>query len=54
MKNTTQDSIELIYEISEKCLNAARKKDPALSDAFYAIEAVEYVNFVMQNDEISN
>ena len=54
VKNTTQDSIELIYEISEKCLNAARKKNPALSDAFYAIEAVEYVNFVMQNDEISN
>ena len=24
VKNTTQDSIELIYEISEKCLNAAR------------------------------
>ena len=54
VKNTTQDSIELIYEISEKCLNDARKKNPALSDAFYAIEAVEYVNFVMQNDEISN
>lgn len=54
VKNTTQDSIELIYEISEKCLNRARKKNPALSDAFYAIEAVEYVNFVIQNDEISN
>lgn len=54
VKNTTQDSIELIYEISEKCLAAARKKNPALSDAFYAIEAVEYVNFVLQNDEISN
>lgn len=33
---------------------AARKKNPALSDDFYAIEAVEYVNFVLQNDEISN
>ena len=54
VKNTTRDSVELIYEISEKCLNTARKKKPELSDAFYAIEAVEYVNFVMQNDEISN
>ena len=54
VKNTTKDSVELIYEISEKCLHAAKKKNPALSDAFYAIEAVEYVNFVMQNDEISN
>lgn len=54
VKNTTQDSVELIYEISERCLNNARKKNPALSDAFYTIEAVEYVNFVMQNDEISS
>lgn len=54
VKNTTPDSIELIYEISEKILARARKKNPDLSDAFYAIEEVEYVNFVMQNDEISN
>lgn len=54
VKNTTKDSVELIYEISEKVLGRARKKNPELSDAFYGIEAVEYVNFVMQNDEISN
>ena len=54
VKNTTPDSIELIYEISEKILNKARKKNPNLSDDFYAIEQIEYVNFVMQNDEISN
>lgn len=54
VKNTTQDSVELIYEISETVLNKARKKNPDLTDAFYGIEAVEYVNFVMQNDEISN
>ena len=54
VKNTTQESIELIYEISEKILTNARKKNPNLSDDFYAIDAVEYVNFVMQNDEISS
>ena len=54
VKNTTKDLVELIYEISEKVLGRARKKNPELSDAFYGIEAVEYVNFVMQNDEISN
>lgn len=53
VKNTTQTSVELIYEISETCMNKAKKKNPAISDGFYAIEAVEYVNFVMQNDEIS-
>lgn len=54
VKNTAPETVELIYEISEKILNRARKKNPALSDAFYAIEGIEYVNFVMQNDEISN
>lgn len=54
VKNTTPDTVELIYEISEKILTKARKKDPGLSDSFYAIEEIEYVNFVMQNDEISN
>lgn len=54
VKNTTPDSIELIYEISEKMLQKARRYHPDLSDDFYAIGDIEYVNFVMQNDEISN
>lgn len=54
VKNTTPESVELIYEISEATLKKALKANPALSDAFYAIEAVDYVNFVMQNDEIAN
>lgn len=53
-KNTTPDKVELIYEISEAQMNRTRKKTPELTDAFYAVESVEYVNFVMQNDEISN
>lgn len=54
VKNTTPDMVELIYELSEKLLTRARKRNPNLSDAFYALEDIEYVNFVMQNDEISN
>ncbi len=54
VKNTTQDSVELIYEITEKILMNAKKKNPDLSDAFYTLEGIEYVNFVLQNDEISN
>ena len=54
MKNTTEESVEFIYELSEKLLNRARKKSPDLTNDFYAIEGMEYVNFVMQNDEISN
>lgn len=54
VKNTTADAVELIYEISEKVLAKARRNHPDLTDAFYAIEGIEYVNFVMQNDEIAN
>ena len=54
VKNTTQESVELIYEISEKILDKARKKNADLTSAFYNIDGIEYVNFVMQNDEISN
>lgn len=54
VKNTTPESVELIYEVSEKLLGKARKKYPSLSDDFYAIGEIEYVNFVIQNDEIAN
>lgn len=54
VKNTTLDTVELIFEVSERLLLKARKRNPNLSDDFYAIEEIEYVNFVMQNDEISN
>jgi len=54
VKNTTRDTVEYIYEISEKVLEKARKRRLNLSDQFYAIEGMEYVNFVMQNDEIVN
>ncbi|MCI5498600.1 MAG: DUF4956 domain-containing protein [Clostridiales bacterium] len=54
VKNTTPETVELIYETSEALLTRARKKNPALTDTFYAIDEIEYVNFVMQNDEIAN
>ncbi len=53
VENTTPETIELIYEISGKTLESARKKEPNLSDVIYGIGQIEYVNFVMQNDEIS-
>lgn len=54
VKNTTADTVELMYELSEKLLTRARKKNPELTDMFYAIDGVESVNFVLQNDEIVN
>mgnify|MGYP002529489859 CR=1 FL=1 len=53
VKNTTQDSVELIYEISEKLLKKAEVRG-SVTDALYQLGDVEYVNLVSQNDEITS
>lgn len=55
-KNTTEESVEFIYELSGKYLNkpaglAAGGK--RITDAVYEIGSIEYFNIVLQNDEIS-
>ncbi len=54
VENTTSDSVELIYELTQKMLKKAEKTEPDIPDAIYRLGKVEYVNIVMQNDEISN
>lgn len=55
VKNSTESSIEFIYEITAKMLQKAeRKNNIGLCDELYKIGNIEYVNTVMQNDEISN
>lgn len=55
VKNSTDESVEFIYEITAKILaRAERKHNIALCDEVYKIGNIEYVNVVMQNDEISN
>lgn len=54
VENTTEKTVELIYEITQKMLKTAEKKEPNITDCIYKIGNVEYVNIVMQNDEISN
>lgn len=54
VENTTPDTVELIYEISNKTLQRAEKKEPDICGAIYALGQVEYVNLVLQNDEISS
>ena len=54
VKNTTEESVEFIYEITAKALAKAEKMESGVSDAIYAIGNIEYVNIVMQNDEVSN
>lgn len=55
VKNSTDDSVEFIYEITAKLLSQAeRKNNIGICDEIYKIGNIEYVNTVMQNDEISN
>lgn len=52
VNNTVKDTVEYIYEISEKTLNAA-KKEGVITDYFYKNADVTSVNLVCQNDEIN-
>ena len=55
VKNSTTESIEFIYDITAKMLTLTeRKNNIGICDEIYKIDNIEYVNTVMQNDEISN
>lgn len=54
VRNTSEETIEFIYEITAKRLHQVEKKNIDVIDEIYNIGSVEYVNIVMQNDEISN
>lgn len=53
VKNTTAETMELIYEISASRLKKAESR-MSITDALYDLGGLEYVNVVMQNDEVSN
>lgn len=55
-KNTTDESVEYIYELNGKYLRKPAGEKAAgksITDAIYEIGGIEYFNIVMQNDEIS-
>lgn len=55
VKNSTDESVEFIYEITQKMLEKAeRKNNKGLCDEVYKLGNIQYVNTVMQNDEVSN
>ncbi len=54
VRNSDEDTIEFIYEITANQLRRVEEKDGNLSDAIYKLGGIEYVNIVMQNDEVSN
>lgn len=54
VKNTTENSVEMIYELTKRTLDTERKKEKNITEAIYEIGNIEYLNIVMQNDEISS
>ena len=53
VKNTSRESIELIYEMPRKTYLISNKKEKSIAEMLYDLESIEYVNIVTQNDEIS-
>lgn len=53
VQNTTQETVELIYEISDSILRKAELGKHGVCEKIYEIGDIEYVNIVMQNDEIA-
>ncbi len=54
VENTTEETVELIYELTQKMIQKAEKHTPDITADIYALGNIEYVNIVMQNDEVSN
>lgn len=53
VKNTTDNSIEFIYEMPRKYYASSLDREKNITEALYELKNVEYVNVVSQNDEIS-
>ena len=54
VKNTTRHTIELIYEIPRKTYEKNLKKTSSIDEELYQIEHIQYVNIVVQDDDISS
>ncbi len=53
VRNTTEANVEFIYEVSSAILKKA-EANGNIVDGIYDLGGIEYVNIVMQNDEVSN
>ena len=52
-KNTTENSVEFIYEMSRRVLEKAGR-EKSVTDRFYELGGIEYLNIVAQNDDVSS
>ena len=54
VKNTTETSVEFIYELTKKMLEKKKLQAKSITSAVYENGNIEYCNIVMQNDEIGS
>lgn len=52
VKNTTSESVEYIYELSQRIINSSKDKG-AINKKLYELDGVERVNLVCQNEDIN-
>ena len=53
VKNTTENSVEFIYEMSRRVLEKAGR-EKSVTDRFYELGGIEYLNIVAQIDDVSS
>lgn len=53
VENTTEEFVELIFEISENNIRKITKKGIQITEELYKIKGIQYVNLVCQSDEIN-
>lgn len=53
VKNTTQETAEYIYELSQSVLKNPLPDGKSIEDLLYEVQGVEQVNLVMQSEEVS-
>lgn len=53
VKNTTENNVEFVYEMTRSAYNLSYKKDQGITQKLYSLGGIEYVNIVTQSDEIS-
>ena len=52
VKNTTNESVEYIYELSQRIINSSKDKG-FINKKLYELDGVERVNLVCQNEDIN-
>ncbi len=53
VKNTSAETVEYIFELSQVMIKAVSKNEEPISDILYKKEGISNVNMVCQNDEIN-